>query len=45
MTAVRIDEDGFHGMPELTRYQAIQVILESLGEHEVLGDPDRVSLP
>ena len=45
VTAVRIEEDGFHGMPELTRYQAIQAILESLGEDEVLvtqiGYPSR----
>jgi sulfopyruvate decarboxylase len=45
VSAVRIEEEGFEGIPELTRYQAIQVILGSLGEEEVLvaqiGFPSR----
>ncbi len=32
---VSVVEEGFEGVPELTRYQAIQVILESLSENEV----------
>ena len=33
---VRVAEEGFEGLPELTRYQAIRVILESLSEDEVI---------
>ena len=34
--SVRIFEEGFEGAPELTRYQAIRVVLESLADDEVL---------
>ncbi len=33
---VRVREEGFDGIPELTRYQAIQAIMESLDDAEVL---------
>jgi sulfopyruvate decarboxylase len=36
IAAVHIREEGFEGTPELSRYQAIQVILESLGDDEVM---------
>jgi sulfopyruvate decarboxylase len=36
MAAVRVLEDGFEDTPELTRYQAIRMILESLAEDEVM---------
>jgi sulfopyruvate decarboxylase len=45
LAAIRITEEGFEGVPEVTRYEAIRVILESLGEDEVLvaqiGFPSR----
>ena len=34
--AVRLFEEGFEDVPELTRYQAIRVVLESLADDEVL---------
>jgi sulfopyruvate decarboxylase len=45
VAAVSIYEEGFEGVAELTRYQAIQVILDSLAPDEVLlaqiGFPSR----
>jgi|WetSurMetagenome_2_1015567.scaffolds.fasta_scaffold03588_4 sulfopyruvate decarboxylase len=45
MAAVRVSEEGFEGVPELTRYQAIRTIFEGLSEDEVLvtqiGFPSR----
>jgi sulfopyruvate decarboxylase len=45
LAAVRIEVDGFEGTPELTRFEAIRVILGSLAEDEVLvaqiGFPSR----
>jgi sulfopyruvate decarboxylase alpha subunit len=36
VAAVHLLEEGFEGAPQLARYQAIEVILESLAEDEVL---------
>ena len=33
---VHVAEEGFEGVPELTRYQAIQIILDGLTEEQVL---------
>jgi sulfopyruvate decarboxylase len=44
-TAVRVAEKGFEDAPKLTRYQAIQAILESLADDEIvvaqIGFPSR----
>jgi sulfopyruvate decarboxylase len=45
MAAVSVVVEGFDGKPELTRYQAIQAVLERLGRDEVvvtqIGFPSR----